>query len=605
MTLPHDLAKGIDSLPEKHPRFELAEGWTDRSQGMWSFRFRARLSTDPSEHMPLWSGWHLVVAGSPTDREIRIYPDAIDGIVATFPHQDFNGEPTEGRPWRTGKPCLERPAFVFRRDGWSGEPQEFEDRLVWYIGRLLRWIDAAAQSQLLIDGDPLELPMLPTADMTRVLGFRETIEDLVWWEGPIPSWGFAGISQVPGARSSVVSNFMGPDRRSIRRVPLSSAIPVDINRVDAVWFTLPALVVFEPWRTAASWAELTRLCASVSVDLPAILSDAGARLRRVQRLKDPQPIYLLVGFPLEEALGGPPQRFHWLAIQNMQLCRRTDVRRGFSGTAAARRAWDAELATSARKLDWVLSANWAPDQLRRRGEAENGVRAKTVLVLGCGTLGAAIAENLVRMGVTQMGVLDCDTLQVGNLSRHILTMTDVGHNKAVRLASRLNMVAPDSNISAFQFSFPPSRQADIDRLKGWDVVIDCTASDAVLRDMATFEWMTERVFISLSMTWGAKGLFAYTASETAFPVVDATERFRAASAVHDAEAIGENAEAIGEMEGIGCWHPVFPASADDVNLWAAVGSKFIRGAILKREKTASLYLQMEDGSVERRDIRLD
>ncbi len=49
------------------------------------------------------------------------------------------------------------------------------------------------------------------------------------------------------------------------------------------------------------------------------------------------------------------------------------------------------------------------------------------------------------------------------------------------------------------------------------------------------------------------------------------------------------------MEG---WHPVFPATADDVNLWAAIGSKFVRRAIVERRKTASLYLQREDGSVD-------
>jgi hypothetical protein len=55
------------------------------------------------------------------------------------------------------------------------------------------------------------------------------------------------------------------------------------------------------------------------------------------------------------------------------------------------------------------------------------------------------------------------------------------------------------------------------------------------------------------------------------------------------------------MEGIGCWHPVFPATADDVNLWAAIGSKFVRRAVIDRRKTAALFVLGEDGGVERRD----
>lgn len=594
MTIPHDLAVAIASLP-KDRRFELVEGWVDRSEGSWSFLFRARLSVGPSEHMPEWSGWHLVAGGDLTDRGIRIYPDADEGIVATFPHQDFNSDPVEGRPWRTGKPCLERPASVFQRDSWAGEPQDLPERLIWHIGRLLSWIDAAAQNELMVEGDPLELPIYPSVDMASILGFHETAEDFEWWISSNQHWGFATISDIPGARgTAVVSEFMDTQRRSIRKPPWSIAIPVEANRVDAVWLIFPSLVVFEPWRTATTWSELTGLCAGASIDLPAILADAGARLRRMQRPKHASPVRLLIGFPLEETFGGPPQRFHWIAIRNMQLCGRADVRRGFSGTAAARRAWDRELAKSNRSLEWQRSANWAPDQLRKRGEAEDHVRAKSILVLGCGTLGAAVAENLLRMGVTRMGLIDSDTVHVGNLSRHVLTMSDAGHNKAVQLAKRLNMAAPDADVTALPFSFPPSRPAEVGLLKDWDVVVDCTASDAVLRDMATFTWKTERIFVSLAMTWRAEGLFAYTASETGFPAIDAMERFGAVSPTPETGVIGD-------MEGIGCWHPVFPATSDDVNLWGAIGSKFVRRAILERKKAGSLYLQREDGSVDRLD----
>jgi len=238
--------------------------------------------------------------------------------------------------------------------------------------------------------------------------------------------------------------------------------------------------------------------------------------------------------------------------------------------------------------------NWAPDQLRKRGEAEEAIRSKSVLFLGVGTLGAAVAENLLRMGVTRMGLVDDDTMLVANLSRHILTMADAGHGKAERMAARLNMAAPDAQVVAMPFPFPPLKPADAARLEGWDVVIDCTASDAVLRAMGQFPWVTERLFVSLSMTWQAKGLFAYAASETGFPAVDAQERFAAASPPPEEEQIGE-------MEGIGCWHPVFPATADDVNLWAAIGSKFVRRAVIDRRKTASLFVLGEDGGVERRD----
>ncbi|KQS49510.1 ThiF family adenylyltransferase [Sphingomonas sp. Leaf198] len=592
MAIPHDLAAAIESLPED-PRFEILDGWVDRGKGVWSFRFRAELSVTATVHMPEWTGWHVIATGAASDREFDIYPDADAGIVATFPHQNFNGEPPEGRPWRTGKPCLERPAAVFRREGWAGEPNEAGERLIWRIGRLFAWIDAAAQDRLLTDGDPLELPMYPTLDTSSVLGFRETAADIDWWVTPDQHWGFATIAEIPGARATaVIADFMDPHRRSIRRVPWSGAIPFVEKAVDAVWLTLPGLVVFAPWRTAATWRELSELCDGVSIDLASILADAGARLRRTQRRKHATPVLLLIGFPLEAEIGGPTERFHWIAVKNLRLCTRDDVRMGFSGSPEARRAWDRELATSNRRLEWQRTANWAPDQLRKRGEAEDGVRAKSVLVIGCGTLGAAVAENLLRMGVTRMGLLDHDTIHVGNLSRHLLTMSDAGRGKAERMAVRLNLAAPDANVVAMPFSFPPAKAADADRLKEWDVIVDCTASDAVLHDMASFPWGTERIFVSLAMTWQAEGLFAYTASETGFPAIDAMERYAAVSPTPEIERVGE-------MEGIGCWHPVFPATADDVSLWGAIGSKFVRRAILSPGEAASLYRQMDDGSVVR------
>jgi hypothetical protein len=198
------------------------------------------------------------------------------------------------------------------------------------------------------------------------------------------------------------------------------------------------------------------------------------------------------------------------------------------------------------------------------------------------------------MGITRIGLLDHDTVHIGNLSRHLLTMSDAGRLKAERLAARLNLAAPDANVSAMPFSFPSTKPAEVERMKDWDVVVDCTASDEVLRDMATFPWDSERIFVSMAMTWNAEGLFAYTASETGFPAIDAMERYAAVSPPPEIERLGE-------MEGIGCWHPVFPATADDVSLWGAIGSKFVRSAILNPGKAAALYRQREDGSVERQD----
>lgn len=196
------------------------------------------------------------------------------------------------------------------------------------------------------------------------------------------------------------------------------------------------------------------------------------------------------------------------------------------------------------------------------------------------------------MGVVRIGILDADRLQVGNLSRHVLTMHDVGHAKATALAARLSSAVPDAHVEGFVGSFPISETHDRDHFSKWDVVVDCTASDEVLHAMANYPWCRERLFISIAMTWRARQMVAYAASEASMPAVDAIERLSSAS-------IGPAEGDLSEMEGIGCWHPVFPACSDDVQLWGALASKFIRRAALKPDRLCEIFTQTESGSVER------
>lgn len=591
MAIPRPLASALSSLPADS-RFELAEGWTRRSDNAWSFGFRARLSVPATDVMPEWSHWHLVVTAVGIGYDIHVYP-AADGVSAQFPHQSPNLPPAEGLAWRTGAPCLERPISAFKREGWTGEPAELGERIAWYVGRLLTWIDAAATDRLLDEGDPIELPVLPSQVPNASLGFWETMEDLAWWTESREPWGFATLAGIPGSIGTVVvSDFMDSQRRSINRPPWGLGVPEHPGRIDAVWMMMPALVVGTPWCLPSTWQDFARYCTEVSIDMPAIMAEAGAKLRHVERPKMAVPRTLLVGFPMSNVKGAPAERVHWLAFGNMQTARRDDVRRGFSDRAGARHEWDRSLAVEKRPLAFIATANWAPDQLRRRGEAEAEVRSRSMLILGGGALGGAIAENLVRMGVARVGIMDADKLTVGNLSRHVLTMRGLGRVKSTALATELNATMPDARVEALEFSFPPVAGGERRRLDGWDVIVDCTAEDAVLRAMGAYPWDGVKVFVSLSMSWKARGLFAYADEQASFPANDAIERFHACS-----ERPDENT--VGLMEGIGCWHPVFPASADDVQLWAAVGTKFVRRAVLERRRICEHFVQDAYGAVER------
>lgn len=55
-----------------------------------------------------------------------------------------------------------------------------------------------------------------------------------------------------------------------------------------------------------------------------------------------------------------------------------------------------------------------------RGGAEPLLKNKNVLLLGCGSLGGYIANNLCQVGITNLDILDEDVFQAENIHRHLL-----------------------------------------------------------------------------------------------------------------------------------------------------------------------------------------
>lgn len=587
---PHVLLSVVDAI-NSEARTYTDSSWEQHSEGEWSLRFSARLSVPATDFMPNESIWHLVVWAIPNGETAHVYPDASNGITATFPHQDYNGEAYPPRHWRLGKPCLEKPIGVFNRTSWSDEPHNLAERLPWLLQRLLNWIDAAASDSLTVEGDPLELPALPDQSLFPLLGFREISGDVSQWMPHQGNWGYASTSPLRGANSTrVITAFQLPDGEIIRTSEWSPSMLGKGRTSDAVWLVLPEIPVMRPWQVPISWLELSERLAANHINFEKLIVEMGRAVRRSFRRAPPW--VLLLGFPIAEQVGLAPSRMHWLAIRSLSLASKTERRKGFRTCERNHRNWDAEIAKSKEPLKWQRTANWASDQLRTRGAAENEMCGRRILLIGAGSLGSSVAENLLRMGVCELGILDYDWVMMGNLSRHSLSMQAVGHKKAKALAAHLNECMPDAKVRAFDAVFPPHNEQLKQAVRSYDVVVDCTGDDEVLDALASFDWKSEKLFVSLAMTWRAEGLFAYAASESSFPAIDAKSQFATSPtpSLNELDA---------QIEGIGCWHAVFPATADDVQLWGAISSKFIRRAVLNPGRRYEYFRQMPDGTVER------
>lgn len=83
-------------------------------------------------------------------------------------------------------------------------------------------------------------------------------------------------------------------------------------------------------------------------------------------------------------------------------------------------------------------------------EREQAVlRAATVLVAGCGSVGGAVVEPLARMGVTRFRLADPDSFDVSNLNRQACVVADVGLPKPEVLARRVVAISPTAEVRTY------------------------------------------------------------------------------------------------------------------------------------------------------------
>lgn len=199
------------------------------------------------------------------------------------------------------------------------------------------------------------------------------------------------------------------------------------------------------------------------------------------------PLRVLIGTPSRRSIGGT-LRHHLVCWQVDDLGRRIAEDLPWSGSENEALA---ELSRRMHELtpqwvrtssiDWVqvMEARAEITQRRDRGSAASWVQGKRILVLGCGALGAPIAEFCVRAGASQVLVVDKDTVTPGILVRQPYVDADIGTAKAQALADRLNSIRQDQPVQPLVGSVQTLVLAEGMPPPAVDLVIDATANAAV------------------------------------------------------------------------------------------------------------------------------
>ena len=132
--------------------------------------------------------------------------------------------------------------------------------------------------------------------------------------------------------------------------------------------------------------------------------------------------------------------------------------------------------------NWLHETPPPPDQFDRNIRAFGGEIQKVlgdlhVSVVGCGGTGSAVIEQLVRLGVRHLHLLDPDTLTASNLTRVYGSFPeDIGKPKVVVSAAHMGRIAPDAKVIATQDKITMEATAKL--LLDADVVFGCTDDNA-------------------------------------------------------------------------------------------------------------------------------
>ena len=111
------------------------------------------------------------------------------------------------------------------------------------------------------------------------------------------------------------------------------------------------------------------------------------------------------------------------------------------------------------------------------------LRAKKVVVIGCGGLGGHLIELLARVGIGSIRAVDGDVFEESNLNRQLLSEPALlGTSKAEAAAARIRTINPDVKVEAIAQFLHADNAAEL--LASCDIVLDALDNIAARKVLA-------------------------------------------------------------------------------------------------------------------------
>ncbi|MEK4197969.1 HesA/MoeB/ThiF family protein [Cytobacillus sp. FSL K6-0265] len=535
--------------------------------------------------IPRSTEWYVLIDDNYPMGSISIYPSKKNSINVTFPHQMYNGEGYSDHPWRSGLLCLDTNVRTLGNLAPSEEPFQDEMRLAWYISRAIEWLIAASRNKLTLKDEPFEMVDFPEWSSLKV-GFSETTQSFRFWNSKNIKFGLATFS-ILNCGIFLVRGFKQFNGVCLRNVNWGY-YPTDFKSNDRIlgsWILLNEMPHFKPWQAPSTWGELTKICREQGIDLGNIMK----QVKKKQSYKNKLVHILLIGFPIKRKINEEFTEIFWKGIEIPLLKDNSLIPKiNINGNKKNNHKINVN---GRERIRWMRSYNWAKKAVMSRGMLPESISESKILIIGAGALGSSIGELLTRAGVEKLGIIDYDILEMGNLTRHNLLVTDLGRSKVESLANRLNKTSVHSKVAYYSGTLKDVIENNMGELKKYRVILDCTGEDEVLEYLQQYQWPTTKQFISISLGYGGKRLYTFSNCGSSFRY----DLFRKVIDPWLQEEKSWYEETELPREGLGCWHPLFPARIDDVWIMAATAVKRLEIIYRQRQKPLfSVYEQNDD-----------
>lgn len=579
--------RALDSLSQ----VEIIDEWKFENElNIWYLHLNIAIEYKTT-YFPQISQWYIIVDSNYPKGKIKVYPDVKNSLTVTLYHQANNSKIERNGLWRKGALCLE----VNTISTFQSEPYSVDERLLYHVKRAINWLELAAKGQLVADNEPFELPEFTLSNVLEMqFAFSEDIVTFMQWESTDCRY---GIAELDVYKSKPFVYYVKQFKSLNGNIEHYTQWGKHLSKtnisppINAPWILLKQPPVINEWQAPETLGDLIDACNKQHIDVMNVLKNV------VSTIRDGKRHLLLLGFPVPKTFGGEPEIVFWKALYLPVVSYGKKTAKGFRTN---QQGWwlrdKSEVLTRKTKLDWIISENWNQQEISQRGKMNDFLLRKKMLLVGAGCVGASVAEILVRSGIYNLKVVDSDIFEVGNLSRHVLNVGNIGELKELSLCSYLNSINPHANVEVINDTLTIDEEFKTNiALDKYDIIIDCTGENSVLDVFQKADFRKSHIIASISVGLGAKHLYMTIMSGTTFYFNSfyklISPYIQSERDLFDDYNLPRN--------GIGCWHPTFPARSDDVWLAAATAVKAIENYIItKSEKTLSIvYEQRENDGI--------